>query len=53
MEKKLETIIMGDMGTTTRIHSFIPSQPKASFLLEADASMTHVSDTCSGKVASS
>ena len=24
----METTIMGYMGTTTRIHSFIPSQPK-------------------------
>ena len=30
MEKKLETTRMGYMGTTVRIHSFIPSQPKVS-----------------------
>ena len=27
MEKKMETIIMGYIGITTRIHSFIPSYP--------------------------
>ena len=30
MEKKMETIIMGYRGTTIRMHSFIPSQPKIS-----------------------
>ena len=30
MEKKMETIIMGYIGTTIRMHSFIPSYPKAS-----------------------
>ena len=30
MEKKMETIIMCYIRTTTRIHSFIPSEPKAS-----------------------
>ena len=30
MEKKAESTIMGYIGTTTRIHSFIPSSPKAS-----------------------
>ena len=28
MEEKMETTIMGYIGTTMRIHSFIPSQPK-------------------------
>ena len=28
MEKNMETAIMGHRGTTRRIHSFIPSQPK-------------------------
>ena len=30
MEKNMETTIMGYIGTTIRIHSFIPSQPKVS-----------------------
>ena len=30
MEKNMETIIMRNIGTSIRIHSFIPSQPKAS-----------------------
>ena len=29
MEKNMETTIMGYIGTTIRIHSFIPSKPKA------------------------
>ena len=34
MEKKMETTIMGYMGTTIRIHSFIPFNPsEASFEL--------------------
>ena len=28
MEKNMEATIMGYIGTTIRIHSFIPSQPK-------------------------
>ena len=32
MEKKMETTIMGYIGTTIRIHSFIPSSPKESKL---------------------
>ena len=28
MEKKMETTMMGYVGTTIRIHSFFPSQPK-------------------------
>ena len=31
MEKKMETTIMGSIGTNIRIHSFIPSYPKVSF----------------------
>ena len=30
MEKKMETTIMGFIGTTIGIHSFTPSYPKAS-----------------------
>ena len=30
MEKKMDTTIMGYIGTIIRIHSFIPSQTKAS-----------------------
>ena len=30
MEKNLESTIMGYIGTTLRIHSFIPSRPTAS-----------------------
>ena len=33
MEKKMETTMTGCVGTTTRIHSFIPSKPKERFLL--------------------
>ena len=33
MEKRTETTIMGYIGITIRIHSFIPSQPKASWSL--------------------
>ena len=29
MEKKMETTIMGHIGTTIMIHSFIPSYPAA------------------------
>ena len=29
MEKKMESTIMGCIGTTTSIHSFTPSEPKA------------------------
>ena len=29
MEKKMETTTLGCIGTTIRIHSFMPSQPKA------------------------
>ena len=32
MEKKMEATVMGYVGTTIRIHSFIPSQPKVSFV---------------------
>ena len=28
MEKKMETTMMGNIGTTTGIYSFIPSLPK-------------------------
>ena len=30
MEKKMETTILGYMGTIRRIHAFIPSEPKIS-----------------------
>ena len=30
MEKKMETTIMGYIGTTVMVDSFIPSEPKAS-----------------------
>ena len=33
MEKKMETTMTGCVGTTIRIHSFIPSKPKERFLL--------------------
>ena len=29
MEKEMETSIMGYIGTTVSVHSFIPSYPKA------------------------
>ena len=32
MEKKMETTKQGYIGTTIRIHSFMPSSPKASHL---------------------
>ena len=40
MERKMETTIMGFIGTMTtmRIHSFIPSQPKARTCLEQEFS---------------
>ena len=28
MEKKMETTILGYIGTTSKAHSFIPSEPK-------------------------
>ena len=31
MTKKMETIKMGYIGTTMKVHSFIPSLPKASY----------------------
>ena len=33
MEKTMETTMMGYIGTTVRIHSFIPSQPKVRLTL--------------------
>ena len=33
MEKKVDTTIMGYIGTTTKIYSFNPSQPKAKLSL--------------------
>ena len=33
MDKKMEITIIGYTGITSRIHSFIPSQPKASVVV--------------------
>ena len=35
LEEKMETNLMGRIRTTTGIHSFIPSSPKAGLVLRA------------------
>ena len=34
MEKNMETTMMGHIGTTLRIHSFIASEPKVRFVMD-------------------
>ena len=41
MEKTMEATIMGYLGTTIRIHSFIPSYPKGKLFGVVDIGFTY------------